>query len=113
LPIDDLPAHDSNSQNGKARGVRRVDDRREFEKLYWREIEKFNAGNGHQMHHSMPIDAICTEACKRLEFLEMVEADIYRFRLGNKRRLWGFRRVNLFEILWYDPDHNVYPTDPD
>jgi hypothetical protein len=43
----------------------------------------------------------------------MVEEDIYRFRLGNKRRLWGFRRVNLFEILWYDPDHNVYPTDPD
>jgi len=38
---------------------------------------------------------------------------IFRFRLSNMRRLWGFRVVNQFQILWYDPEHNIYPTDPD
>jgi len=43
----------------------------------------------------------------------MTDGDIYRFPLGNRGRLWGFRILNVFEILWYDPENNVYPVDPD
>jgi hypothetical protein len=85
----------------------------DFEKMLWREIEAATTDSGHHMHHSMPRDTIVAEAQQRLDYLESVEEDIYRFRLGNRRRLWGFRTVNVFELLWYDPEHHIYPTDPD
>jgi hypothetical protein len=85
----------------------------EFERLLWREIERFTTGNGHLMHHSMAVEQICAESQGRLVEIDRVEDEIYRFRLGNRRRLWGYRIVNSFEILWYDPEHNIYPTDPD
>lgn len=85
----------------------------QFQRLLWREIESFTTDTGHRMHHAMAVDQICDESQNRLVELEKVEEDIYRFRLGNRRRLWGFRIVNVFEILWYDPEHNIYPTDPD
>lgn len=86
---------------------------KQFEQLLWKEIESFTTDSGHRMHHSMAIEIICTEAQDRLLELDKVDGDIHRFRLGNLRRLWGFRIVNVFEILWYDPKHNIYPTDPD
>jgi len=61
----------------------------------------------------MSFETICTESQARLSDLQQYADEIYRFRLGNKRRLWGFRILNAFETLWYDPEHNIYPTDPD
>jgi hypothetical protein len=84
-----------------------------FQTMRWSEIEAATTGNGHCMHHEMAVETICDECQTRLLELERVDGDIYRFRLGNMKRLWGFRIVNVFEILWYDPLHQVYPTDPD
>jgi hypothetical protein len=84
-----------------------------FERMLWREIEAATSDTGHRMHHSMECDVICLEAQGRLNDLHSDADEIYRFRLGNRRRLWGFRITNRFEILWYDPEHHIYPTDPD
>lgn len=85
----------------------------EWGKLTWAEIDKPSSDSGHKMHHNMDTDAICDEAQYRMVEIERYADTIFRFRLGNKRRLWGHRIVNKFEILWYDPTHKVYPTDPD
>jgi len=37
--------------------------------------------------------------------------ELFRFRLGNLPRLWGFRIVNEFYLLWYDPKHEIYPIE--
>jgi hypothetical protein len=84
-----------------------------FQTMRWHEIEAAITDSGHHAHHSMPVEVICDECQMRLLELEKLDGDIYRFRLGNRRRLWGFRILQNFEILWYDPEHNVYPTDPD
>jgi len=84
-----------------------------FKTMKWFEIEAAVSGTGHRMHHSMEIERICDECQDRLLELDKIDGDIYRFRLGNRRRLWGFRIVSVFHILWYDPEHNVYPVDPD
>jgi hypothetical protein len=81
--------------------------------MHWREIEAAITQSGHHMHHSMAIESICDECQTRLLELNKVDGDIYRFRLGNRRRLWGFRITHVFEILWFDPEHNVYPVDPE
>lgn len=87
----------------------------EWEKLTWAEIDAHSTGNDvkrHKMHHSMPVDAILEEARYRLFHLERFEENIFRFRLGNRPRLWGFRRVCEFHVLWFDPHHEIYPTEP-
>lgn len=38
---------------------------------------------------------------------------ITRIRLGNRKRLWAIHHQdNTLDILWWDPDHKVHPTDP-
>jgi hypothetical protein len=63
----------------------------QFQAMYWREIEAARTDTGHRMHHSMPTDIIHSECRDRLSYLDIDNDEIYRFRLGNRRRLWGFR----------------------
>lgn len=85
----------------------------EWAKLLWKEIDRFSSDKGHKMHHLMATENIVTEAQNRMIEIEKFEDQIFRFRLGNKRRLWGLRVVNEFQVIWYDPKHEIYPTDPD
>jgi hypothetical protein len=84
----------------------------EWAKWTWASIDVPTSDTGHKMHHNMDVDDLWKEAQSRLAFLEIYEDTIFRFRLGNKPRIWGFRRVAEFEILWFDPLHEIYPTDP-
>jgi hypothetical protein len=85
----------------------------EFAQLTWKEIDTFNTPIGHKAHHAQSVDSICGEAQTRIADLCIDhDGDIFRFRLGNMRRLWGFREVNVFAVLWYDPTHQIYPTEP-
>jgi hypothetical protein len=48
---------------------------------------------------------------KRLRELDLDDADnIYRLRLGGKKRLYGFLFDDVFHLLWWDPDHGVFPS---
>lgn len=88
----------------------------EWSRLTWSEIDSLSTGNPgkrHKMHHSMDVDVILDEAQLRLIDLGKYEETIFRFRLGNKLRLWGFRRVSEFHVTWYDPKHEIYPVEPD
>lgn len=38
------------------------------------------------------------------------ETEIARLRCGGKPRLYGFLRENVFHVLWWDPQHAVWPT---
>jgi hypothetical protein len=47
------------------------------------------------------------------EVEQILEDDVYRFRLSGERRLWGLRRQDTFYAIWWDPKHQVYPTEPE
>ncbi|MBL0769838.1 hypothetical protein JI743_13590 [Sphingopyxis sp. DHUNG17] len=83
----------------------------EFAKLRWHEVEAQTSDTGHRMHHPMEVASITEEAQYRLVELKHSADTIYRFRLGNLPRLWGFRIVGEFHVLWYDPKHEIYPVD--
>lgn len=85
----------------------------EFARLTWGEIDKFSSDTGHKMHHNMDTEVIRDEAQLRLMEIEKYEDVIFRFRLGNKKRLWGFRELAEFRVVWFDPTHEIYPTEPD
>jgi hypothetical protein len=57
---------------------------------------------------------LCPEAQNRLEALGLDDVDeLFRFQLGNEPRLWGvIDDDGIFYPVWWDPRHQVYPTDP-
>ncbi len=79
----------------------------EYEKRKWSEL----TGSS----HPFPIEKIIQRAQERLvqlgheDYVHLYELDIRR--PGQKVRLWGLRKENIFKILWWDPNHEVYPTE--
>jgi len=78
----------------------------------WREVESHRTSNRRQQHHSQRIDSLSKDARRRLGNLGRAEEELFRFRLGSTRRLWGYRSGATFRILWWDEHHQVYPTEP-
>jgi hypothetical protein len=85
----------------------------EMAQLSWGEIEAQKAGQ-HKRHHSQDISSLQSAAqadITKRKLSERFNETMFRFRLTGEQRLWGFRRGRVFHIVWWDPDHKVYPTE--
>jgi hypothetical protein len=60
-------------------------------------------------HIFYPVHKITKEAQKRLEGIQPINDEIFRFRLQGKFRFYGFCFGNVFCALWHDPVHKIYP----
>jgi len=89
----------------------------EMARLTWAEIEAQRLGSGnnrHKRHHSQEISRLTKAAQDDLtkrRLSETFDDTIFRFRLNGEQRLWGFRRSRTFHIVWWDPEHRVYPSE--
>lgn len=91
-----------------------VDFLTRMERHTWKEIKSQVTGSksgSHRKHHAMPSEDLCQEAQRRLREKQLEGFDLFRFRLGNMERLWGFIYGGVFYPVWWDPDHQVYPPD--
>jgi hypothetical protein len=89
----------------------------EMGRLSWSEIESHRTGvvSRHKKHHAMPVAQIDPPAradIARLKLDEIFGDDIFRFRVSGPKRLWGFREDRVFHVIWWDPHHKVYESDP-
>ncbi len=51
------------------------------------------------------------DAINRLEAMGLGDqTKISRFRIGGKGRLYGFRLSNVFHVVWWDPGHEIWPS---
>lgn len=79
-----------------------------FETMTWNDI--FIKGS-YQNHPSL-VKEFSKEAKRRLQELELDDYDeLHRIRLSNKERIWGIFEEGFFRILWWDPNHEVYPVE--
>jgi hypothetical protein len=87
---------------------------KQMERLTWTEIRSQTHGGGHLRHHPIPVESLCAEAQRRLQQLRLDDLDeLFEFRLGSRRRLWGaVPDDGIFCVLWWDPQHQVYPVEP-
>lgn len=82
-----------------------------FGGLSWAEIGMQTSGS-HRKHHGQEVTSICSEAQSRWSEKNLDQYDeIFRFRLGSTKRLWGYRIRAQFHVVWWDPDHKIYPTE--
>ena len=88
---------------------------REFERLTWAEIDRqvYGKKNRHKLHHLQEVSRLAPDAQKRWLKLKLEEFDTaFRFRIGGTRRVWGFILGAHFHIVWWDPEHDIYPVEP-
>lgn len=94
------------SANETVELLRFLDD---LTKKTWAQCESEMA-NGRRRNHDHAITELTKTAQERLRHLDQNEERVFRFRLSGTCRLWGFRSGSLFRVLWYDPEHKVYPV---
>jgi hypothetical protein len=70
--------------------------------------------DGRPRNHSQEIATLCPEAQQLLARgpYDGLGGDLFRFRLMNAARLWGYKFDEVFYVLWWDPEHRVYPLEP-
>lgn len=76
----------------------------ELETMSWQEIDKTHS-------HFVGVDGCSKEAQDRLKELRLDDLDqLYSLRVTGKFRVFGIREEHVFDLLWCDPDHEVYPS---
>jgi hypothetical protein len=67
---------------------------------------------GKKNNHAIPIRDLSAAARKRLTELRMPDVEeLYTLRLSAKERLWGVLTQNIISLLWWDPNHEVCPSE--
>ncbi len=79
-----------------------------FEQKTWNEI----LTNERKKNHEVSIGSISKEAQKRLRELQFDDIEnLVSLRFSGRNRIWGIRFGSIFRVLWWDPDHEVYPSE--
>jgi len=61
--------------------------------------------------NKIPLASVCKEAQKRAEALNLDDVDdLVEIRLAATERVWGTMTGPVFNLLWWDPNHTVYPV---
>lgn len=64
------------------------------------------------LHHFQHVSTVCDEAQRRLSQLgleDVLPEDLFRFGVSGRGRLWGWVAGPIFNVLWWDAKHAVYP----
>ena len=85
---------------------------KEWERGTWKDILTTTSGRkANTQSHPMPVEILDKEAQKRLVDLNLDEYDtIYSLAITGRQRVWGImiEETGTFQLLWYDPNHEIY-----
>lgn len=85
-----------------------ADTLKSFETMTMNEL--FSGEHG-QVYSLADLRRVNPEAYRRIVRLGREDfEEVGRLRLGGKKRLHGYRRRNVFYLLWWDPRHEVFPS---
>lgn len=84
----------------------------DYSNMTWSEIKRQTHDDGKSKHHLLQHDELSKEAQERFRAKRLDEDSdlIFSFALQNKLRIIGIRRDEKFQVLWYDPEHEVCPS---
>jgi hypothetical protein len=87
-----------------------LDKLKQYEKLTWKEID--TRYDLRKLHHYIPLEhpKLNKEVALRIAAMQVDAERVFSFHITSTRRLWGVREGPVFRVLWWDPDHTVYPV---
>ena len=61
--------------------------------------------------HGVPLAKLSTGAQRRLRDIGKADVDeLWSLRIQGKQRVWCIAFGNVMKALWWDPDHEVVPS---
>lgn len=76
----------------------------QYETMTWGEVEG-------KKSHFIDVDNCSKEAQKRLKEIDLDDLEqLFSLRIGGRERVFGWRRGSVFYVLWWDPDHKIFPS---
>lgn len=84
----------------------------DYSNMTWAEVKRQTHDEGKSKHHLLAVDSLSKEAIDRFKakHLEEYSDAIFSFAFQNKLRIIGIRENEYFHVLWYDPEHQVCPS---
>ena len=77
---------------------------RDFEGMNWAQIESTGS-------HEVSIRKIIPDAQRRLRGIGQADThSIFSLRLTGTQRIWGIRFGSILKMLWWDPEHQICPS---
>ncbi|PKK82404.1 MAG: hypothetical protein CVT49_13785 [candidate division Zixibacteria bacterium HGW-Zixibacteria-1] len=77
---------------------------RDFESMTWAEIMAKGS-------HNIEKYKLIPRAQNRLSELRLDDlGELFSLRLTGKKRIWGILNNGILRIIWYDPQHQIYPS---
>jgi hypothetical protein len=58
----------------------------------------------------MDLGGLSDEIQSRWQEIELDYPEVFTFRFSGTERLWGFRIINKYFIVWWDPKHELIPS---
>jgi hypothetical protein len=84
-----------------------LDRLKQLETMSWHEIESKTGSHFIETGDT----GFCKQARDRLAEIRQDDADaLFSLRVTGRRRIWGIRDGGILRILWWDPEHEVYPS---
>jgi len=83
-----------------------------FEQMIWTNIMQASGGRRHGTNnHDIPVSELTRDAIRRAETISLEESELFSLRLQGDVRLWGIIEPEngCFYVIWFDPEHKVYP----
>lgn len=77
-----------------------------FERQTWKDITI----TAKKENHHINISKFIKEAQNRLEELKIDEDELFSLRLSGTERLFGILSDGIFQIIWYDCNHEICPS---
>ncbi|MGK7944954.1 MAG: hypothetical protein AB4058_10850 [Microcystaceae cyanobacterium] len=78
-----------------------------FESMIWREILL----DSKKQNHTVSVDKISKTAQDHLRDIGLDDLEkLTSLHLSGEERVWGFIIQGVMNLLWWDPNHQVYPS---
>ena len=62
-------------------------------------------------HHRVTVSSLSKTAKARLRELQLEDlGELWSFRITSAKRFWCIKHENVYALLWWDPNHKVYPV---
>lgn len=82
-----------------------------FQTMTWAEILTASGGRSSGTNsHEVPVANLTREARSRLDTLGILTDTLFSLRLQGTHRVYGVREARTLRVIWFDEDHEIYPT---
>lgn len=82
-----------------------------LEGMTWAEIQSASGGRRSGTNsHFESINSLCKEAQNRFMELHLDTDEVFSLRLTGTVRIFGIMENGTFNVLWYDPKHEICPS---